>query len=144
MKLKLFVALLAVGTVVFAQEIIRNQEQLEEKVVVYWAAFVERDYMAAYAMYPAYVRSGISFFEWFKILGLNEDKQDDSEPRLVSVKIESITCPNHPNFSHMCEVFVQLRIESQHGTYEDGLVSNIWEMDDNGNWNPSMPLALSK
>ena len=142
MKLKLVLALLSFGAAVFAQELIRNQEQLEEKIIVYWTAFVEHDYMAAYGMYPASARSEISFFEWFKILGFDETRHDSSEPRLVGIEVLSITRLDHPDFSHMCEVFLRLRIESQEGVYEDHHVSNVWEMDDDGNWAPSMPVAL--
>ena len=144
MKLKLIISLLALGGAVLAQEQIRNQEQLEEKVVLYWAAFVEGDYMAAYEMYPAYTRSAVSYIEWMMILGFSEYQQDGLGLRLASVEIESIIRPNDPNFSHMCEVFLRLRIESQDGTQENGLVSNVWEMDDDGNWAPSMPLELSQ
>ena len=144
MKLKLVFALLAFGAAVFAQELIRNQAQLEEKIIVYWTAFIERDYMAAYAMYPAAARSEISFLEWFKILGLDENRHDSSEPRLVGIEVLSITRLDHPNFAPMIEVFLRLRMESQEGVYEDGLVSNVWEMDDDGNWAPSMPIALEQ
>ena len=142
MKLKLVLALLTFGAAVFAQELIRNQEQLEDKIIVYWTAFVERDYMAAYAMYPASVRSEISFFEWFKILGFDDNRYGSLEPRLAGIELLSMTRIDHPNFSQMCEVFLRLRIESQKGVYEDQLVSNVWEIDDEGNWAPLMPLAL--
>ena len=143
-KQTLIVALLVLGGSVLAQQQIRDQEGLEEEVTLYWTAFVEHDYVAAYEMYPAYARSAISYFEWLEILGLREDQQGGPGLRLASVEIESITQPDDPNFSHMCEVFVRLRLETHDGSHEDALVPNVWEMDDDGNWTPSMPVALGQ
>ncbi len=142
MKLKLFSALVALFGATAAQEQIPNPDQLEEKVALYWTAFVERDYMAAYKMYPAASRSEISYSQWLGIMGLSDEQYDRPAIRLASIEIKSISRPSDPNFSHMCEVFIRLRIELQDGTQEEGLVSNVWEMDDSGNWAPSMPLAL--
>ena len=142
MKMKLVFALLACGTAVFAQELIRNQEQLDEKIIAYWTAFIERDYMAAYAMYPADTRSEVSFFEWFKILGFDENRHDSPKPRLAGIEVLAVTRADRPGFSPMWEVFLRLRIESQEGVYQDEFVSNVWEIDDDGNWAPLMPIAL--
>lgn len=142
MKLKLFSALLALFGAAMAQEQVPNPEQLEDKVILYWTAFVERDYMVAYKMYPAHSRSEISYSEWLGILGFSEGQQDGPGLELAWIEIESIKRPTDPNFSHLCEVFVRLRLESQDGIQEEGLVSNVWEMDDDGKWAPSMPLAL--
>jgi len=50
----------------------RNQEQLEEKVSLYWAALVDRDYRAVYDMYPPYTLSLVTYYEWLQNQGMSE------------------------------------------------------------------------
>ena len=140
MKLKLIFFLLAVTAVALAQAPMRNQEQLEARVGLYWTALLDFDYRAVYQMYPLYTRSQVTYNEWLQYHGINEGEQESAGFRLVSSAIESITCADDPNFSHLCEVHTRLRLESQDGTREEGLVSNVWEIDEDGNWYPSMPI----
>lgn len=141
-NLKLVFALLALTGLVLAQEQLRNQEQLEEKVSLYWAVFVASNYRAAYEMYPAYARARFSYQDWLNILGISDGQQEHSGYRLLSVEIGSIVRPDDPRFSNYCEIFVRLYLESERGIKEFAFVSNVWEMDEQGNWAPSMPVAL--
>jgi hypothetical protein len=68
----LIFALSAVTGAVLAQEPMRNQEQLEEKVSLYWAALVDRDYRAVYDMYPPYTLSLVTYYEWLQNQGMSE------------------------------------------------------------------------
>ena len=125
-----------------AEESVRNQQQLADKVTSYWAAQIKGDYKAAFAMYSPQARSMVSYKDWLQSHGVTDDALGTSEYRLVSADIESIDCADDPNFSHLCEVFVRLLIESQDGVKEFGSVSNLWEIDE-GVWYPSLPMAVA-
>jgi len=122
------------------EEPVMNQEQLEEKVGLYWAALLRGDYKAVYDMFPPDARSMIPYPDWLAMHGISEEEGEASGYELVSAVIEGIRRTDHPNFSHLVEVFTRLRIRSPDGTLEEGVQSNVWELSDDGTWYPNIPV----
>lgn len=126
--------------VYWADEPVTNQQQLEEKVSRYWAAVGRGDYRAVYDMFSPDARSMISYPEWLSMLGLREEEPESSEYELVSAVIEGIRRTDDPNFSHLFEVFTHLRIRAPDGASQEGVQSSLWELADDGQWYPSLPV----
>lgn len=129
--------------VYWAELPVANQAQLEEKLGRYWRALLRSDYRAVYDMYPPYARSVVSYSDWLSMHGIKEEAPGTSEYELVSTVIEGIRCTDDPNFSNLFEVFTRLRIQSREGDLEEGVESNVWELDDDGTWYPSLPMMPS-
>ena len=122
---------------------VMNQEELEEKLRLYWGALLRSDYRAAYDMYPPYARSMVSYPAWLSMHGIKEEEPGTSGYELISAVIEGIRCTDGFKFSNLFEVFTRLRIQSRDGTLEEGVESNVWERDDDGTWYPAIPLSPS-
>ena len=127
-------------SVYWADRPVTNQQQLEEKVSLYWAAAGRSDYKAIYDMFSPDARSMISYPEWLSMHGLREEDPESSEYELVSAVIEGIRRTDDPNFSHLFEVFTHLRIRAPDGASQEGVQSNLWELADDGQWYPSLPV----
>ena len=132
-------AFLLLPGLLVAQDESRNQEQLQKKVFLYWTAMVEQDYRAAYDMYSPDAHSFAVYGAWLHNQGIQETPPGKATYRLVSAKVESISCSDDPRFKHMCEVSARLTVISADDQQAETVKTNVWEIHGDGTWYPSMP-----
>jgi len=139
MRLNPVFALLMLPGLVLAQDETRNQEQLQEKVVLYWTAMVQKDFRAVYDMFSPDAHSVADYGAWLENQGIQEATEGSPKYRLISAKVESVSCSDDPRFTHMCEVSARLKVETPDATQAEAVKANVWEIHDDDTWYASMP-----